>query len=1162
MKKVILLLVVVAAIAAGVGYVYKNRPIPDFGRSVLVFSKTADFRHESIPKGIETLTQLGRSGKFNVVATEDAGVFSDDSLGGFRAVVFLNTTGDVLNAEQQNAFERYIQAGGGYVGIHAAADTEWKEAPWGWYQRLVGGVFESHPRDSDQLATLRATGAAHPATDDLPGEWQASDEWYDFKRLSDGIRVLIEVDETTYQDGQMGESHPITWYREFDGGRSFYTGLGHTDAVYDNSTFQQLLLGGIDWAMGEAALDYTRSRPEIWRFSHRILDSALDEPLKLAFSPAGDLYFIERGGAIKRYDFEAQESKTVAQLEVFTAQEYGLLGLAFDPDFASNQWLYLYRTVPQGDTARLVLSRFRLHEDQLDLDSEQELLSMPGDGNVRIRTTHTGGDMQFDAQGNLWLTTGDDTEADNHGRIDDRPGFLYHDAARTSGNTNDLRGKILRIRPRAEPDANGRYYDIPDGNLFATPEEGRPEIYVMGLRNPYTIAVDDRTGTVYWGEVGPDGREDDARGPMGYDEINRSTAPGNFGWPYVIGDNFAYHYYDKANEAVLDRVDVNAPENRSRNNTGARILPPAQPAWIYYPYGDSDRFFELESGGRNALVTTPFYSEDYADSPIKFPDWLDGKLIIGDFMRRWLQVVSLDSAGEIESITPLIDHRFSAPLDMAFGPDGALYVVEYGTTWFEANPDAYLSRVEFYPGDNPAPVAIARADKSVGAVPLATVLDASDSYDRGADAATLRYRWERMVNGKAVELLGTAQRQPVQFTTPGEHRVRLTVTDEGDSSHEQYLRFVAGNEPPEVSIEIKGNRSFYREGQTLEYEVAVTDLEDGDSAAPGFPGHRVVVNSTYVRSDKEPEEALAQFNVDPLLLGRELVTSGSDCHACHQQAEASIGPSLEAIAERYAARPDAVEYLSASIGDGVSGQWGGSHAMPSHPDLSAGELRAASAFILSLAGAGDVQDAQALTGSLQFDAHQDDSISVRLENIVTVDFGTFYPGRYVLHAAYTDAGAPGDVPALRGTAAVILHHPKQTAGFLADGEHLSKMSLQPGFSIGVLGAPELSGAFAHAVAEAVDLTDICRIEVKALALSGMLAGGELQLRIGDSEAPLGSFPVEPSLMPSMEEPTGVFDVSGIDGVHDLRLGSPVTQDNAGSAMYAFSELVFKFCAGR
>ncbi|NND69699.1 MAG: ThuA domain-containing protein, partial [Halioglobus sp.] len=339
MKKVLL---VTLAVAAALTWYWYEPPIPDFGRKVLVFSRTVEYRHASIPKGIATLTELGRSGEFNVEATEDASVFTQERLAGFHAVVFLNTTGDVLNDEQQEAMQRYIQAGGGYVGIHAAADTEWRKDPWYWYQRLVGGVFAGHPKDSDQGAVLSVAKSDAAITSGLPAAWEASDEWYDYQRLSAGVNVLLRVDEATYEGGQMGSDHPVAWYREFDGGRSFYTGLGHTESTYDNEHFRALVLAGLEWAMGDGTLDYAQARPESWRFTRTVLDSNLNEPVKIMFSPEGDLYFIERRGAVKRYDVAAKKSVTVGEVPVFTGNESGMLGMVFDPDYAQNRFVYIY----------------------------------------------------------------------------------------------------------------------------------------------------------------------------------------------------------------------------------------------------------------------------------------------------------------------------------------------------------------------------------------------------------------------------------------------------------------------------------------------------------------------------------------------------------------------------------------------------------------------------------------------------------------------------------------------------------------------------------------------------------------------------------------------------------------------------------------------------
>ena len=210
---------------------------------VLVFSKTQKFRHDSIPAGIAAIRKLGDVNGFAADATEDAAAFADANLKRYAAVVFLNTTGDVLDDAQQAAFERYIKNGGGYVGVHAASDTEYG---WPWYGKLVGAYFARHP--AIQPATIIRETADHPATAVLPEKWDRTDEWYTFKsNPRAGVTVLLSLDESTYDGGGMGD-HPIAWCHEFDGGRAFYTGLGHTKESYAEPLFLQHLLGGIEWA--------------------------------------------------------------------------------------------------------------------------------------------------------------------------------------------------------------------------------------------------------------------------------------------------------------------------------------------------------------------------------------------------------------------------------------------------------------------------------------------------------------------------------------------------------------------------------------------------------------------------------------------------------------------------------------------------------------------------------------------------------------------------------------------------------------------------------------------------------------------------------------------------------------------------------------------------
>ncbi|MBC7279562.1 ThuA domain-containing protein [Nocardioides sp.] len=218
--------------------------------NVLVFSKTAGFRHGSIPDGIVAIEKLGVEHGFTVTATEDAAVFNDTDLAAYAAVLWLSTTGDVLDAEQQAAFERYIQGGGGYVGVHAASDTEYD---WPWYGGLVGAYFAGHP--AQQTATVKVRGRSTAATAGLPRRWTRWDEWYSFRdRPADSIRVLADLDERSYDPGQfaMGDPHPIAWCHRYDGGRAFYTGMGHTSESFTEPAFLSHLLGGIEMVAGAA----------------------------------------------------------------------------------------------------------------------------------------------------------------------------------------------------------------------------------------------------------------------------------------------------------------------------------------------------------------------------------------------------------------------------------------------------------------------------------------------------------------------------------------------------------------------------------------------------------------------------------------------------------------------------------------------------------------------------------------------------------------------------------------------------------------------------------------------------------------------------------------------------------------------------------------------
>lgn len=220
-------------------------------KKILVFSKTAGFHHSSIPAGIMAIQRLAMENKFIADTTTDATKINPSNLKQYAAVIFLNTTGDIFNEQQEKAFEQYIRSGGGFVGVHAATDTEFD---WPWYGKLAGAYFVKHP--AQQVAELNVLNRKTISTAHLPEVWKRKDEWYNFKDISTDLKVLININENSYSGGSNGANHPMAWYHDFDGGRAFYTGLGHTEESYTDPLFLQHLLGGIQYAMGLKRMEH------------------------------------------------------------------------------------------------------------------------------------------------------------------------------------------------------------------------------------------------------------------------------------------------------------------------------------------------------------------------------------------------------------------------------------------------------------------------------------------------------------------------------------------------------------------------------------------------------------------------------------------------------------------------------------------------------------------------------------------------------------------------------------------------------------------------------------------------------------------------------------------------------------------------------------------
>lgn len=734
-------------------------------------------------------------------------------------------------------------------------------------------------------------------------------------------------------------------------------------------------------------------KPDESRFTKVTLAEKLNEPMEIEVLDNLDVLIIERAGKIKLYNHETAEVEDAGYLEVYPEREDGLMGLAKDPSFNTNHWIYLYYAPPNTSINRL--SRFDFTDRKVDLSTEKILLEVP----VYRDCCHSGGSLEFDRHGNLFLSLGDDStpfESSNFNPIDESKGKAENvDAQRSSGNANDLRGSIIRIHPESDGT-----YTIPEGNLFPVGTEGtRPEIYVMGNRNPFRIAIDQHNDNLFWGEVGPDASADDSlRGPKGHDEYNLAIKPGFYGWPYFVGDNKAYWKYDFENEKSLFQFDPNAPKNTSPNNTGIQDLPAAQKPLIWYPYDESVEFPMLGTGGRNAMAGPVYYREDYKDSEVRFPGYYSGKSLFYDWMRNWIFMVSLDENNNLDTLERFMPSTiFDKPMDMQYGPDGALYILEYGTFWRSQNDDSGLYRIEFAAGNRKPSVQIS-ADQKEGAVPLKVKFSSEGSEDLD-EGDQLSYQWDFGDAGNSTE-----KNPEFTFVNPGVYPIKLTIIDQSGAKAEKSMDILAGNAAPEIVIDWKGNRSFYFGGETVAYQVSVTDQED-----PEIIDSKIGFTIDYMQGGFDliqtgPEEEIVSAG--------ETLINQSGCKGCHGITNKSVGPSYTAVSEKYTDDPEAKSYLINKITKGGSGVWGDTE-MPGHVHLDKKDVESMVDFILAISNPNHSDKKLPLSGTYALDKPADQE------------------AYYLIQASYEDQGANGIKP-LKTNQQIILRNTKLTP-YNADG---------------------------------------------------------------------------------------------------------------------------------
>jgi len=575
------------------------------------------------------------------------------------------------------------------------------------------------------------TDRVHPSTSHLPEEWELEAEWYTFTEDPRGdAHVLMSADESSLDDfGDMnpdGHHHPMAWCQEIAGGRSWYTGLGHLPEHFEDENMLQHLYGGILWAGGILEGDATGT---VWEsYTKTALSTDTQSPSTIDVAPDGRVFYVDRRDynngnpeAIMILDPVTQDTTEALELPVSETRLNGIRGMVLDPDFEETGRIYLYYGPPASevDDYHNKLSRFVVAEGAIDPDSEVEILRVPVLDNDQ---GHLGGNLAWGSDGEqLYLTTGDDTywgDSSGYTPIDERADQAYNDAQRTSGDTADLRGSVLRIVPTGDGD-----YDVPEGNLIdaidgATENDVTPEIYATGFRNPYRMSVDPATGVPYVADYGPDaGGWSASRGPPGITQYLRLDEPGFYGWPYFRGPNIPYRDYDFETGESGDLFDPENPTNDSPRNDGVIELPPAREAMITSPSNwgsllDSPSDWEdhvpWESAETNPSTGDVPFPEIFGGSPMQGPvyrhreefgegalsPYFDGKVFIMGRGHNWIKYVSVNDAGEPYQVEPFLpEETFLRPMDMAVGPNGAIYLAEWGSDYGAPNDDSGIYRI-------------------------------------------------------------------------------------------------------------------------------------------------------------------------------------------------------------------------------------------------------------------------------------------------------------------------------------------------------------------------------------------------------------------------------------------------------------------------------------
>ncbi|GAA3170486.1 ThuA domain-containing protein [Nonomuraea salmonea] len=789
---------------------------------VLLFTETAGgaYRHDSISAGVAMFQQLAADNDFKLDHSEDSSVFTSAAMSTYDAVIMFQTNGMVWdNDAQRQAFQSYVRGGRGVVAIHNATDMN-IEAQFPWWDEVVLAGAHMTAHSSIVQGTAKVADQVHPATQGLPDRWTRTEEWYNFDtNMRGSVHVLVTADETTYDAGssRMGADHPISWCHQPEGGRVFATAMGHQASSYSEPLFRQHLLGAVQWAAGAAPGDCGGTVEA--RYQKVTLDGAPDQPMELDVAADGDVFYISRSGKVNLIPANGGGTRVIGTLPVYDGGEDGGIGLALDPDFADNGWIYLnYSPASGGEVNRV--SRFTFNGTALDPASEKKIIEIPAYRNVD-EPGHTGGYLAFGPDGDLYIGPGDDTNpngSSGYAPIDERQGREHYDAQRSSANTDDLRGKILRIHPEADGT-----YTIPSGNLFPPgTARTRPEIYAMGFRNPFRFSVDKETGWISVGDYGPDaGAANSARGPEGTVEWNLIKEPGFYGWPYCVGPNLAYRDYNFATGASRPGVQLLgarqqlAQQHRPDQPPGRQARDPVV------------RLPRLGGVPRDRLLRRR-RPDGRPHLPLR--RGLRLRAEVPRLLRR--DAVLLRVEPQLRQGTPprLLG---KPPEDQPLrGADRATRADRHevrprrrplhGRLGQRLRPREH--RRQHLPhrlrGGKPRPLAKASASPDSGTAPLTVAFSSAGSSDPDGDAITFAWDFGDGATSAAANPSHT-------YTANGTYTARLTVRDTGGRTGSVTVPVVVGNTRPEVAFSAPPDGGFIDFGDEVDYTVVATDAEDG-----------------------------------------------------------------------------------------------------------------------------------------------------------------------------------------------------------------------------------------------------------------------------------------------------------------------------------------------